>query len=415
VANIEVFIDGPTGTRRVGLLRRHPARGRETVTFEYAPEWLNARDRFAIDPELPLHPGPLAPGDNKPLFGVMSDSTPDNWGRNLMRRRERRQAETEGRDVRTLQEIDFLLGVSDPARLGALRYCREDDAEFQAPQETGFPDMFALQRLLAIAGRIEEGVETDEDLQFIFAPGSSLGGARPKAGVVDANGQLWLAKFPRQGDEYPQERWEAVALTLAHQAGISVTDHRLEDVAGKPVLLARRFDRREGQRIPYASAMALTQHQDGETGSYLDIADVLIENGANSQADRQELFRRIAFHVLINNVDDHLRNHGFVRTDGTGWSLSPAFDLNPVPRDVKPPVLNTAINFDDPTCSVELLRSVAEEFSLAHGQATAIIREVAETTRHWREIARHYGAGEPEIRRMASAFEHELLEQALAL
>ena len=415
MADVEVFLDWQGQCLPVGLMRRHPARGRESVTFEYDPGWLASTTSFSIDPGLSKGPGVFRPPAGQEMFGTLGDSAPDTWGRTLMRRRERRAAETEGRPVRTLHEIDFLLGVSDETRLGALRFRWAGEEEFQAPQAIGVPGTVALGDLLRASERILRGEETDEDLLLIFAPGSSLGGARPKASVIDQHGALSIAKFPKETDNYSLERWEAIALDMAAACGITVAQHDIIENDGRPIFLSRRFDRQGGMRIPFLSAMSMTQHRDGERGSYLEIVDALSEQGANASADKTELFRRIAFSILVSNTDDHLRNHGFLWQGQQGWNLSPAYDINPTPADVKPRILSTNIDFDDGTCSVELLRSVAEEFSLKAVDCDRIIGAVAEVVRNWRDFAQGRGAREAEITRMTSAFEHDDLERALAL
>ena len=413
--DIEVCLELRGLCRPVGILRRHAARGSERVTFTYAEDWTSSPMGFAIDPALPLGPGTFHPAAGHIVFGAIADSAPDSWGRTLMRRRERREAEREGRSVRTLQETDFLLGVSDEARLGALRFRQRGDNVFQAPYETAIPGMIALGRLRNAAERVMQGVETDEDLIAIFAPGSSLGGARPKATVIDHRGELSIAKFPKESDEYSLERWEAIALDLAEAADIRAAVHDIHDDRGRPIFVSRRFDRHGRQRIPFISALSMTEHRDGERGSYLEIVDALTSHGARAAADRVELFRRIAFSVLVSNTDDHLRNHGFLRLDASGWTLSPAYDVNPTPPDMRARILATNIDFDDGTCSIELLRSVAEEFSLKLADADLLIRDVARVTRTWRRAARQRGAAEAEIRRMAGAFEHAEQAAALAL
>ena len=414
-ADVEVCLELAGRSRPVGIMRRHAARGGERVTFTYADDWTSSRSGYPIDPALPLGPGTFRPPAGHAIFGSIGDSAPDSWGRALMRRRERRDAEHEGRPVRTLQETDFLLGVSDEARLGALRFRHRGERVFQAPREAAIPGLIALGRLRSAAERVVQGVETDEDLRAIFAPGSSLGGARPKASVVDPNGNLSIAKFPKESDEYPLERWEAIALDLAKAAGIHAAVHDIHDDRGKPIFVSQRFDRRNGRRIPFVSALSMTEHRDGERGSYLEIVDALTTQGSRAAADRIELFKRIAFSVLVSNTDDHLRNHGFLRVDASGWTLSPAYDVNPTPPDIKARILTTNINFDDGTCSIELLRSVAEEFSLKLADADMLIRDVAQVTGTWRDAARRRGAAQAEIRRMEGAFEHAEHETALTL
>jgi serine/threonine-protein kinase HipA len=232
--------------------------------------------------------------------------------------------------------------------------------------------------------------ETDEDLQMIFAPGSSLGGARPKASVTDQYGRLAIAKFPKETDDYSMETWEEIALRLADQAGIVTPQHELIEVAGKAVMLSRRFDRAAGRRLPFLSAMAMTGSKDGERGSYPEIVDAITRHGARGKADAHALYRRVVFSVLISNVDDHLRNHGFLWLGKAGWSLSPAYDLNPVPTDLKTRVLTTNIDLDEGTCSLDLLEAASEYFALTLERARAIIKEVAAVTATWRETARSW-------------------------
>jgi len=323
--------------------------------------------------------------------------------------------ERDGRRVRTLGELDYLLGVADETRLGALRFRWSGDDEFQAPVPAGVPALIELGRLLQITERILRDEETDEDLQLIFAPGSSLGGARPKASVIDQYGHLSIAKFPKETDEYSIETWEEIALRLAERAGISTPRHILLQVAGKPVVLSRRFDRAGSIRIPFLSAMSMTGSRDGQRGSYPELVDALTQHGAKARADAAQLYRRVTFNVLVSNVDDHLRNHGFLWAGRDGWVLSPAYDLNPTPTDVKARILTTNIDLDEGTCSVGLLENAAEFFGLSLKQARATIREVAEVTRMWQAVAQEVGARRAEIARMASAFEHDDLGAALRL
>jgi len=413
--DIEVHIDLDGRTRQVGLARRNLVRGSETVFFEYADTWLADAQRFSLEPALALTRGAYAPPAGQSIFGSIGDSAPDTWGRRLMQRAERRRAEREGRAVRTLTESDYLLGVLDETRLGALRFRWQGDDVFQAPTRDGVPALIELGRLLQVTERILRDEETEEDLQLIFAPGSSLGGARPKASVVDQHGHLSIAKFPKETDDYSVETWEEIALRLAERAGIATPRHELLQVAGKAVLLSRRFDRDGRQRMPFLSAMAMTGSKDGQTGSYPEIVDALARNGARAKADAQALYRRVAFNVLISNVDDHLRNHGFLWHDRTGWSLSPIYDVNPTPTDLKARVLTTNIDLDEGTCSIDLLQEAAEYFGLGLKPARTILKEVASATAVWREVAGEAGARTSEITRMASAFEHDDLERARAL
>ena len=415
MADIEVHIDFAAGWKRVGTLRRHARRGQETTSFEYHPDWLADKARFSLEPALALNRGAFTPAAGAPIFGSIGDSAPDTWGRRLMQRGERRRADREGRQPRTLMEADYLLGVSDVSRLGALRFRNAGEEAFQSPAAAGVPGLIELGRLLQVTERILRDEETDEDLQMIFAPGSSLGGARPKVSVMDQHGQLAIAKFPKESDDYSIERWEAVALQLAAKAGIRTPKNELLSVAGKSVLLSHRFDRAEDKRVPFISAMAMMGMKDGEHGSYPELVDALAEHGAQAASDVRELYRRMAFNVLISNVDDHLRNHGFLWAGRKGWSLSPAYDLNPTPVDVRQRILTTNISLEDGTCDIALVLSVAEFFSLALPEAKTIVKEVATSTAKWREAAATLGARRNEIQRMESAFEHSDLNKAIAL
>ena len=413
--DIEVHIDFAAGPKRVGTLHRHARRGGEAISFEYDPVWLEDPARFSLEPALALGRGAFAPAGTLPIFGSIGDSAPDTWGRRLMQRAERRRAEREGRAVRTLQELDYLLGVSDVSRLGALRFRHSAAEAFQSPTAVGVPGLVELGRLLQATERILRDEETDEDLQRIFAPGSSLGGARPKASVIDNRNRLSIAKFPKETDEYSIELWESVALTLARRAGIRAPDHELLQVAGRPVMLARRFDRAGNTRVPFLSALSMLGLKDGERGSYPELVDSLARHGERAREDARELYRRMVLNILISNVDDHLRNHGFLWTGPTGWILSPVYDLNPTPTDVRPRILTTNINLDEATCDIDLALSSAEYFSLALKDAKTLIKEVATATSDWRSVAAAAGAGQSEINRLATAFEHNDLTRARSL
>ncbi|MDR1647212.1 MAG: type II toxin-antitoxin system HipA family toxin [Zoogloeaceae bacterium] len=412
---IEVHIDLDGRARPLGTLRRQASRRGETVTFEYDAAWLADPRRFAIEPALPLTRGVFAPATGRALFGAIGDSAPDTWGRRLMQRAERRTAKNMNRPVHSLGELDYLLGVTDATRLGALRFRRQGETEFQTPNREGVPTLVDLGRLLHITERLLRDEETEEDFRLIFAPGSSLGGARPKASVIDARGRLAIAKFPRENDGYSIETWEEIALRLAERAGIETARHQLLTVAGKPVLLSCRFDRIGKKRIPFLLAMSVSGARDGERGSYPELVDLLAGFGARAKADATQLYRRVAFNVLVSNVDDHLRNHGFLWAGPGGWILSPAYDLNPTPVDEKARILATNIDLDEGTCSIDLLQSAAIYFGLSPAQARAIVQEVARVTQSWQAVAREAGVKATGIDRMASAFEHDDLQAALKL
>jgi serine/threonine-protein kinase HipA len=400
----------------VGRLWARTRKNKEGATFEYDARWLEHRERFSLEPALKLGPGPFHTPADTPMFGAIGDSAPDRWGRALMRRMERRRAEREKQTPRTLQEIDYLLQVDDEARQGALRFAEHEGGPFlreEGAKRT--PPLIDLPELLAAAERVADDKDTDEDLRLLLAPGSSLGGARPKASVRDRDGHLAIAKFPRRDDDYNTVLWEAVSLTLARKAGIPVPDTRIETVDGKPVLVLRRFDRRDGHRIPFLSSMSMLDARDNQTRSYMEIADALRQHGAAAKDDIRELWRRIVFNILISNTDDHLRNHGFLYEGPAGWRLSPAYDLNPVPVDIKPRVLTTAINEDDNTASLDVAMSVAPYFELDDARARADAGAVARAVATWRDEAARHTLSKPEIERMASAFEHADLEAAMAL
>lgn len=399
----------------VGRLWSHTRKDRDSATFEYDKNWLAHPERFSLEPALKLGPGPFHTPSDKPLFGAIGDSAPDRWGRVLMRRAERRRAEREGTVPRTLREIDYLLMVDDEARQGALRFSEREGGPFLAePGPIKIPPLIELPRLLFAAEHVLSDTDSDEDLRLLLAPGSSLGGARPKASVRDRDGHLAIAKFPNKSDEVNTVVWEAVALILAAKAGIAVPAWRLETVADKPVLLLRRFDREQRVRIPFVSAMSMLDARDNEARSYLEFVDVLRQHGAAPKEDMRALWRRIVFSVLISNTDDHLRNHGFLWAGPAGWRLSPAYDLNPVPIDIKPRVLTTAIDLDDGTASLKLALDVAGYFELGAPEAAQIAAEVGKAVATWRKVAAKLALRAAEIDRMASAFEHEDLKAALA-
>ncbi|MBL8238941.1 MAG: type II toxin-antitoxin system HipA family toxin [Bryobacterales bacterium] len=412
---ILVYVDLESKPLFVGRLWARTRKDRDSATFEYDKTWLGFADRFSLEPALKLVPGPYHTGSDKPLFGAIGDSAPDRWGRVLMRRAERRRAQRLAETPRTLREIDYLLLVDDEARQGALRFAAEAGGPFLAPpRKDKIPPLVELPRLLSAVEHVLQDDESDEDLRLLLAPGSSLGGARPKASVRDRDGKLFIAKFPSKEDEINTVAWEGVALTLAAKAGIAVPAWRLETVGAQRVLLVRRFDRNGDVRIPFLSAMSMLEAKDNETRSYLEFVDVLRQYGAEPKWDMEELWRRIVFSVLISNTDDHLRNHGFLYAGAAGWRLAPAYDLNPVPTDLKPRVLSTAIDLDDATATLELAYSVAGYFGLNIARSRQISAEVGRAVKTWRSVASTLGLSGRESERMASAFEHRDLQAALA-
>lgn len=417
-----VYVDLEGTPRLAGRLWTRIRRGRESATFQYDEDWQSFGGNFALAPALQVGPGPHHTPTDRKMFAALGDSAPDRWGRTLIARHERLAAREEGRTPRTPREIDYLLGVSDFTRQGALRFALEEGGVFVAPQDAAsVPPLVRLPELLAATRHVLADEEDLDDLRLLLAPGSSLGGARPKASVLSADGHLLIAKFPADTDGYDIVRWEAVALSLAANAGINVPEWRLETVLDRATLLVQRFDRRDGERpgshrIPYLSAMSMLDTVDGEGGSYVEIADALRMHGSQTKADLRELWRRVVFSVLISNTDDHLRNHGFLYHGTAGWCLSPAFDLNPVPTDVKPRILATAIGpGGDPAASLELAFEAMESFDLEPLEAETIVREVSLSVSGWRAVARQTGLRTTEVDRLESAFEHEDAELARRL
>lgn len=413
---LDVFIDLFGETVPVGRLWTRAKGARQTASFEYAADWLARPLAFSLDPELPLTRAPFHKAAG--LFNAFTDPAPDRWGRNLLGRRELRQARAEARPPRTLMDVDYLTLVEDETRLGALRFA--DPAAtvtrtFLATSERPIPPLIQLGRLLAAAGRVIMDTDNDDDLRLLLAPGASLGGARPKASVRDADGRLMIAKFPSPTDDWPIPRWEAATMTLAGMAGIDIPTSRLETVARRPVFIMDRFDRTAGGgRRPFRSALTALGASDGDLRSYMELADPLRQDGARPAEDAVELWRRMVFNVLVSNTDDHLCNHGYLREPG-GWRLAPAYDLNPMPVDVKPRHHALTLDETDDEASLDTCLSVAGAFGLKQPQAKAIAGAVGEAVSHWRAVAAASGLTGAQVERMASAFDHADLAGALAL
>lgn len=390
-----------------GRLCSHRRHNIESSTFSYADEYLAREDAYALDPLLPLTSGQHQTPLGHKIFGAFSDCAPDRWGRMLIQRRQRREDGGAAAGERSFGEADFLLGVRDDLRQGALRFRDPGSGAFLSSAEDGVPHLVDLPRLLDFADRAERDVASEEELEILLKGGSSLGGARPKAHVIDERGRIAIAKFPRPvADDWDVTGWEAVTLSLAREAGISVPDSTLHDIGGRSVLVVDRFDREGERRIGYVSAMTMLEASDGDRRSYLDIVEVIEVESDRATRDLHELWRRIAFSILVSNTDDHLRNHGFLRETAAGWSLSPAFDLNPDPEPGRK-LLSTTIDGTSAEANLELLLGVAWFFRLSDEQARAVAREVSDATGHWRDAARQAGLGRDAIRTMEPAFEHE--------
>ena len=410
---IEVFVELDGTSQFAGRLWSRSLKGRESASFEYDKKWIASDVRFALEPLLTIDTGIHHSQPGKPLFGAIGDSAPDRWGRTLMRRAERKNAEREKRTQRTLLEIDCLIQVDDRIRQGALRFREAGTTEFLAHGHPAIPPLVELPKLLSASDHILTDTDTDEDLRLLLAPGSSLGGARPKAAVLDADGSLAIAKFPAKGDEYHIELWSCVAFALASKAGINTPRHRLTTVLDQQLLLITRFDREGTTRIPFLSAMSMIGADENQPHSYLELADAIRQHGANVRKDLKELWRRILFSVLVSNVDDHLRNHGFLYdTDKRGWRLSPAYDLNPVPVDIKPRILCLMIDDRDNSASFDLTVEVGDYFGLVEDDMRAVVIDLVNSISTWRDEAKRIGVSTEEINRMATAFEHDEMVRA---
>lgn len=393
----------------VGRLVAEPVRGSEHFSFEYSSEWLQRADSMAlkIDPDLHLFAGRQHKVDER-NFRAFLDSCPDRWGRLLMQRREAALARQQGCKPRRLNESDYLLGVCDQARMGALRFKADPKGPFlDDDQRLAAPPLASLRELEHAARRVEQNQDLDDPeymkwLFMLISPGSSLGGARPKASVMDADGNLMIAKFPSQYDDHDVAAWEYLTYRLALDAGIQMAECRIERFnSPHHTFLTQRFDRRGKQRLHFSSAMTQLAYYDGEVGaSYLELAEFLTNHGSLTGQDLAQLWRRIVFNIAVSNVDDHLRNHGFL-FDGSGWRLSPAYDINPTAIANG---LHLNIDDKDNSLSYELAFEVIEFFQLNQREAESIFVEVLTAVSHWREQANAIGLSRDEQVKMSSAF-----------
>lgn len=396
----------------MGSLRCQTSRTGDIFSFEYNSAWLQKPGAFTFDPDLALVNGPHYPEPGRANFGIFLDSSPDRWGRVLMQRRENVRARREGRKARSLAEWDFLLGVHDETRLGALRFQDPDTGRFvDSDDKFAAPPITSLRELQAASLQFEEHADEEEHPDYerwltqLFAPGTSLGGARPKASVRDEEGALCLAKFPSRQDRRDVGAWELLAHRLAAKSGIKVPHTRALRVpdSAYTTFLARRFDRTpQGRRLAFVSAMTLTQRPDGEAGaSYLELVDLLQSQGSNTHDDCVELFRRVVFSILVHNTDDHLRNHGFLIGE-QGISLSPAYDLNP---SIERNELSLAINEVDTTCDVSIALEARADYGLSKIEADGVLAQVTTAITSWRTEAAQLRIHKAEQDLMAAAFE----------
>jgi serine/threonine-protein kinase HipA len=413
----EVAVYVAVGERNLlaGRLYPYRRRGVESASFSYDDRYLADSDSYALDPALPLVTGSLQTPVGRALFGAFTDSAPDRWGRTLIALTETARARLAGTAPRSLSEAEVLLGVRDDLRQGALRFRLSDDGPYLAAEDSGIPVLTDLPTLLDIAGRVESDTADYGELNRLLRAGSSLGGARPKAHVMDSSGRVAIAKFPSTAsDTWNVMAWEKVALDLARRAGISVPDSQLIGVGDRSVLIIDRFDRQGRARIGYASAMTMLEAGDGDQRSYLEIAEVIEERSTTVTTDLRQLWRRVCFSILISNTDDHLRNHGFLHERAESWALSPAFDLNPNPA-AGPKELSTAIDYNDTHASIDTLMGVADYFRLNAQEAAEVLAQVASAAGHWRATATSHGLRRAEIEAMAPAFEHAERDRAHAI
>lgn len=412
---IRVYADwlGMAKAQHIGDLQSDRVRGSEVFSFRYREDWLNHASAQVIDPELQLYRGRQYSGDaGKPNFGIFTDSAPDRWGRLLMRRREAALARRENRNENTLFETDYLLGVYDAHRMGALRFKLSEQGPFLSDsRELATPPWATIRELEEISLRLEDADVADDPeylrwLNMLMAPGSSLGGARPKAGIIDVDGHLWIAKFPSKRDADNTGAWEWVTHQMARNCGLKVPEAQARKFSSHHhTFLTKRFDRTaNGSRLHFASAMTMLGYTDGidysDGVSYLELVDFITTQGADVKNDLHELWRRIVFSMCVSNTDDHLRNHGFLLTS-RGWLLSPAYDINPVETGIG---LKLNVSENDNAIDLDLAMDVAPYFRLKEDEAGRIIQQVKDAVKPWRSLAEASGIGKNEILLKANAF-----------
>jgi serine/threonine-protein kinase HipA len=387
----------------LGTLWLRSSFGKESASFEYSDAWLKYPGNFSMDPSTPLTRGSFHTGSGRQIFAFLTDCMPDRWGRTILRRREKRRPKGIGETPRTLTEADFLFAVNDLVRQGALQFT---GSHLHTSEKQVIPSILFLSRLLSASTKLQNDMESDEDIRLLLAPGSSLGGARPKAAVLDAKGKLWIAKFPSTQDQWDVPLWEFVSLKLANEAGLKTPLFRLKKVGGKNVLLVLRFDRDGTTRIPFASAMTLLDLRDGDPGSYLEIAEIIRLDGSKPLDDIKELWRRMVFNAMISNVDDHLRNHAFLR-ELSGWRLSPVYDIESTPPEYRPPYQHTPL-FPQNSLHLDMVLdealSASEEFGFHLNEARTAIQRLSRAIGQWSSTAKTVNANKAEMEIMESAF-----------
>lgn len=415
--DIYVFADwiGLKEPTLVGTLSAHFAKAKKAFSFEYDKDWLKTDAQRLLDPDIDFYSGPQYPA-NKENFGIFLDSMPDTWGKTLMKRRAAQDARAKNEKAGTLYEIDYLLGVFDESRMGALRFKTELEGPFlDTDAHSPTPPWSSLGDLQEAAKQLESNDQSDAARKWIavlIAPGSSLGGARPKANIFDTTKNLWIAKFPSKADTIDKAAWEFLAYQLATAAGIEMADSKIERISGQNhTFLTRRFDRDNGKRIHFASAMTMTGNTEDiikeSAPSYLEIVEFIENYGVDVEANLHQLWRRIVFNIAISNTDDHLRNHGFILTE-KGWILSPAYDLNP---SIEKDGLSLNIDMDDNALSFDLAKSVGQYFRLNDSEMEAILIEVLTAVKDWKTVAIRIGIKSSEIELMSAAFNTGLINK----
>ena len=399
------WLEDPT---LVGILSAHFAKGKKAFSFEYDKNWLKRDEQRLLDPDIKFYSGPQYP-TNKENFGIFLDSMPDNWGKTLMKRRAAQEARAINNKSKNLYEIDYLLGGYDESRMGALRFKTAIDGQFlDNDNNNPTPPWSSLAALQEAVNQLENDVESDAIKKWIavlIAPGSSLGGARPKANIQDTHKNLWIAKFPSKMDSIDKAAWEFLAYKLAVASRIEMSESKIEKIGNNyRTFLTKRFDRKNGQRIHFASAMTMTGNTEEilkeHTPSYLELVEFIENYGANVTTNLHQLWRRIVFNISISNTDDHLRNHGFILTK-KGWVLSPAYDLNP---STEKDGLALNIDMDDNALDFNLAKSVGKYFRLNEEEMETILDEVLTGVRNWKVYANEIGISRKEQQLMENAF-----------
>lgn len=412
--DIYVYADwiGLGGPIQIGVLSAHFAKAKKAFSFEYNKDWLQRNFYRLLDPDIAFYSGPQYPTE-KENFGIFLDSMPDTWGKTLMKRREAQDARARNERARTLYEIDYLLGVYDESRMGALRFKTDINGPFlDNDDQNPTPPWSSLGDLQKAVYQLENDTQSDTIRKWIavlIAPGSSLGGARPKANILGKDKDLWIAKFPSKTDTIDKAAWEFLAYRLALNCGIEMAESKIEKIAGAyHTFLTKRFDRENGNRIHFASAMTMTGNNEEtlktKTPSYLDIVDVIENLGTDVEANLHQLWRRIVFNIAISNTDDHLRNHGFILTE-KGWVLSPAYDLNP---SIEKDGLALHIDMDDNALDFGLAKSVGLFFRLNEKEMDRILEKVVNVVKDWKSIAKDIGIPSKEQLLMELAFNTEI-------